>query len=412
MAKMIPVAPIPIPLLKALSAPFLRFSSNAGKMFPTLSYSLKQAELGLNEKEYVAIIYFLVIAYSLILGITTTLLLSRMTEDFLVLGAGTGLFVGAMVFVQLIMYPQLLLRKRVRTVEKNLVFALRAILVQIKSGVSLFDSMTMVARGDYGAISTEFQKAIDEINTGTPEQEALEALGERNPSPYLRKAIWQIVNGMNAGADISDVLGETVRSMIREQNLAITKYGSQLRVLSLMYMMIGVIMPALGVTLLIILFTFPMVGDAIQNMPVLNTASDFIQGILPAETYAEGDYISGLGGKQHYSGEVLSLRVEELEGKRGVFALVDSKENILKIESVYGAGSNLRDYYTTSTGTTLFGESLKIKFIGKNIFGQDVVEVTRLEPTHLVFWALLAMVAVMQFMYIGIIKSRRPSIIG
>lgn len=412
MPRMIPVAPVPIPMLKALSAPFLRFSANAGKMFPTLNYSLKQAEFNLNDKEYVAIIYFLVIAYTLLVGIITTVLLSKMTENFLLFGAVTGLFVGMMVFIQLIMYPQLLMRKRVKAVEKNLVFALRAILVQIKSGVSLFDSMNMVARGEYGEISEEFQKAIDEINTGTPEQEALEEMGERNPSPYLRKALWQIVNGMNAGADISDVLGETVRSMIREQNLAINKYGSQLRVLSLMYMMIGVIMPALGVTLLIILFTFPMVGEAIQKMPALTTASDFLQAILPAETYAEGDYIGGLGGKQQFSGETLRLKVDELEGKKGVFSLVDPGGKVLQIESVYGAGSNLREYYTTSTGTTLFGESLKIKYIGKNIFGQEVVEVTRLEPTHLVFWALLAMVAVMEFMYIGIIKSRRPSIIG
>jgi len=417
MAKIIPFAPVPMPILRAITAPLMRFSVNTGKVFPNLGFTLKQAEMGLDEREYGAIMIFLVLFYMIFFGGLITLVLSKMTEHYLAMGLGIGLFMGGMMFVQAIMYPALIVRKKVRNVEKNLVFALRAILVQIKSGVSLFDSMTMVSRGSYGAISEEFQKAIDSINTGTPEQEALETMSEKNPSHFMRKSIWQIVNGMNAGADISMVLGETVSSMIREQKIAINKYGAQLRVLSLMYMMIGVIMPTLGVTLLIILFTFPMVGDAIEKQPALNTTAELLQAVVPGETYGEGDLILSLSGKRQLSGKNIGLRVKSLEGKNSVLELVEFLEGqeepkVVETQSVYGAGSNLRDYFLTAENTTKFGESLKVKSIGKNLFGQNQLEVTRLEPTHLVFWGLLGLVAVMQFMYIGIIKSRRPNIIG
>ncbi len=412
MPKVIPFAPMPFPVLKAIARPFVRFSVGTEKMFPGLKYKLQQSELGINTREYGAIMIFLVLFYTIFFGALVTLLLSKMTKDYLFLGAGVGLILGLLMFVQVVMYPEMLVRKKVRSVEKNLVFALRAILVQLKSGVSLFDSMTMVARGNYGKVSQEFRKAVDDMNTGTPEQEALEAMSERNPSPYLRKAIWQIVNGMNAGADVSNILGETVRSMIREQRLAINKYGSQLRVLSLMYMMVGVIMPALGVTLLIILFTFPMVGEAIGKSPALNDVGGIIQGVIPGESYAEGDYIGNLYGKQTYSGQALRIKVVSIEGKKGTFSLEGEDGEAIKTESVYGSGSNLRDYFTSSERRTLFGESLLIKGYGTNIFGKEQVEVTRFEPTHLIFWGLLGLVAVMQFMYIGIVKSRRPSIIG
>jgi len=237
-------------------------------------------------------------------------------------------------------------------------------------------------------------------------------MSDRNPSRYLRKALWQIVNGMNAGADTSNVLQETVKSMIREQKLAITSYGSQLRILSLMYMMIGVIMPALGVTLLIILFTFPMVGEAVAEMPILKDGAAILQNTLPGETYVKGDYITGIGGVQEYSGKSLAIRVESIDGKKAVFALLDEENKVIRTESVYGGGSDLQSYFITEGGRGMFAEKLKIKSIGPNLFGQGQVELTRLEPTHLVFWALLAMVAVMEFMYIGIIKARRPSIIG
>jgi flagellar protein FlaJ len=413
MAKMIPVAPLPLPLLKSMSRPFLRMASNTGKMFPQLGFQLRQTGLDVNENEYGAIMIFLVIFYTLFFSLLLTLLLSKVMPDkSLVVGIGLGLFMGAMVFVQVIMYPALQVKKKVNAVEKNLVFALRAILVQIKSGVSLFDSMAMVARGNYEAISDEFQKAIDEINTGTPEQAAIERMSENNPSPFLRKSLWQIVNGMNAGADISDVLGETVSSMIREQKIAINKYGSQLRVLSLMYMMIGVIMPALGVTLLIILFTFPMVGEAVAKQPALNDVTTILQNVLPGEAYMQGDYITGLAGMQDYTGGELKIRVESIEGEKALFVLMKEDDSIIGGRTVYNTNANLRDEFKTGDGRKLFGESLKIKSIGKNIFGQEQVEITRLEPTQLIFWGLIGLVAVMEFMYIGIIKSRRPSIIG
>ncbi len=413
MAKIIPIAPIPLPILNAISKPFQRFSANIGKMFPNLKFQLRQAEIGLNEKEYGAIMIFLIIFYTIFFGGLLSLVLGKMMpENGITLGIGLGLFMGAMVLVQVIMYPTLIVRNKVNNVEKNLVFALRAILVQLKSGISLFESMTMVARGDYGLISEEFQKAVDEINTGTPEQEALERMSKNNPSPFLRKSLWQIVNGMNAGADISDILAETVSSMLREQKIAINKYGAQLRVLSLMYMMIGVIMPALGVTLLIILFTFPMVGDAIARQPQLNDITAILQDVIPGETYMQGNYITNLGGKQDYSGEELKIKVEKIEGKSALLILMSKDGKTIEGKTVYDIELNLRDEFKSSNDITLFGESLKVKSIGKNLFGEDQIEITRIEPTHLIFWGLLGLVAVMEFMYIGIIKSRRPSIIG
>ena len=413
MAKMIPIAPIPIPVLVAISSPFMRFTANIGKIFPKLKFELIKSELGVNEKEYGAMMLFLILFYTIFFGALLTLLLSKMMpENGVLLGIGLGLFMGVMVFVQVIMYPTMIVRKKVNSIEKNLVFALRAILVQLKSGIALFDSMTMVARGDYGTISQEFQKAVDEINTGTPEQEALERMSENNPSPFLRKSLWQIVNGMNAGADISDILAETVKSMLREQKIAINKYGAQLKVLSLMYMMIGVIMPALGVTLLIILFTFPMVGDAVAKQPALNDIAVILQDVLPGETYTQGEYITGLGGKQDYSGEELKIEVEKIDGKSALVMLMTEDNEIIEGRTVYDVESNLRDEFSTEEGISLFGESLKVKSIGPNLFGQEQIEITRIESSQLVFWGLLGLVAVMEFMYIGIIKSRRPSIIG
>ena len=81
MPKVIPFAPMPLPILKAMSSPFMRFSSNTGRIFPHLGHTLKQAELGMNEREYGAIMIFLVLFYAVFFGGLMTLLLSKMTEN-------------------------------------------------------------------------------------------------------------------------------------------------------------------------------------------------------------------------------------------------------------------------------------------------------------------------------------------
>jgi len=245
--------------LKTVSAPFVRYSAIFHKMFPNFGKSLRQAEIEADEREYAAIIMFLTLFYFLFFTFLLTLILSRFTPHFFVLGPTIGFVMAFLMFIQAVMYPKLIIRKKVRGIERNLVYALRTIMIQIKSGVSLFDSMGVIARGKYESLSDEFRKAVEAINTGTPEEEALEEMAERNPSRFLRKVIWQVVNGLKAGADVSSVLSETVSSMIREQKIAITKFGAQLRILSLMYMMIGVIIPALGLTFLIVLGSFPQI---------------------------------------------------------------------------------------------------------------------------------------------------------
>ncbi|MDD5148593.1 MAG: type II secretion system F family protein [Candidatus ainarchaeum sp.] len=246
---------IPMPLLRKLSAPLMPMAWRFRGIFPGLELSLEQAEIAIPAREYFGMMLFLAIFYFAWLGTLLSIVLSKVLQNYLLLGFTIGAVVGLSVFIQFSVYPTMLIRKRQRELEKNLVFSMRTMLIEIKSGVSLFDAMSMVAKSNYGELSRQFSKVVDEINTGSMYDEALQKLATKNPSPYFRKAIWQIVNGMKAGGDVSDIIKETVKSVSRDQRIAITKYSSQLRFLTLMYMMIGVIMPALGLTFLIVIST-------------------------------------------------------------------------------------------------------------------------------------------------------------
>lgn len=256
----IPFAPLPFPLLKSISRKFMGIGARLNKAFPYMRIELRQAEIEISGEEYGSII-FTVTAFWF-LACTAVLYLIALKFDpgkAIIIAPTIGGILSLLIFVQLTMFPKMKVRKKVREVERNLIFALRTILIEVKSGVSLFDAINMVAVGNYGEVSREFKKAIDEIDTGTIEETALEELAANNPSLFFRRAVWQIVNGLKAGADISQIMTALVDALAKEQRNQIREYGGSLRILSLMYMMLGVIVPALGFTFLIILASFPQI---------------------------------------------------------------------------------------------------------------------------------------------------------
>jgi len=128
--------------------------------------------------------------------------------------------------------------------------------VQLTAGVTFFNALKNIARSNYGIISEEFQKAINSMESGTPAIEALERVSRDNPSIFFRRAIWQIITGMQVGADISQVLKEIVKSLIQEQLTEIQAYGGKLSPYSMFYMIVAIIFPALGITFVLVLSTF------------------------------------------------------------------------------------------------------------------------------------------------------------
>lgn len=253
---------VPFPLEKTLKfAKKLRLFSIAiriKKFFPFLKSSLFEASLSFDENEYLSIAlftsFFWFIFLSSILGLIAFIILPPKNFIFIIILSSFS--ISFLSFIYVVLYPKLLCIRRIKDLEKNLLFALRHLLIQVSSGVTLFDAMVSVSKAGYGLVSEEFNECVRKISTGTPDVEALEEIGRRNPSLYFRRALWQIANAIRTGADIADTLNNIVRNLAEEQRVMIRRYGSQLNPLAFLYMMFGVIIPSLGITLMIILSSF------------------------------------------------------------------------------------------------------------------------------------------------------------
>ncbi|MEO0282059.1 MAG: type II secretion system F family protein [candidate division WOR-3 bacterium] len=250
----IPFLPMPIEAAKRVAKPFYGISKKISKLFPVLGIQLERCEIKVDPNEYISVamfasvFWFILTFASFFVIIQTTGITPNMGVVLMV-----SMFISFSSFLYIIMYPNLLVNKKVREIDKQILYALRHLQIQIKSGVTLFDSLVSVANANYGAVSEEFKKAIKKISTGTPEIESLEDLAVKNPSLYFRRVIWQITNSIRSGADLGQTLDAMVASLSNEEKIAIRKYGSQLNPFAMMYMMTAVIIPNLGITFMLII---------------------------------------------------------------------------------------------------------------------------------------------------------------
>ncbi len=253
--KRIPLVPVPLEKALQISKKFRWVSQPLARIFPGLKRDLYQSEIDIKPIDYVGIAVFSSLFYSVLMGGLVTLISLIVRNAFDPLGIFIGMIFLFISFYFIILYPKVIIRRRTKQLEKNLLFALRHILIEVKSGIPLFDSLVGVSTG-YGELSKEFMKIVKEINAGKSQIEALNMASERNPSLYFRRALWQIVNAIKAGSDIADTLEVITDNLAEEQLNQIKSYGQELNPWTMLYMIIGVIAPSLGITFLIILSSF------------------------------------------------------------------------------------------------------------------------------------------------------------
>lgn len=238
-------------ILKRKSKPFVKFTRL--KKTKLSNYLLHSGEK-IDRRQYLSIAYrsFLLNILTFAVVFTSALGIMR-ASNFYFYGLGSAFLVSFLVLFNQLNYPRLFSLNKQRDIEKNLISVLQDMTVQLNSGVPMFRIIVNIAESKYGEVSVEFHKIAKEINAGVSQIEAIEKYGKLNSSPYFRRILWQLSNGMRSGSDMSIVMQEAISSLTEEQEIQIQGYGSKLNPLIMFYMLMAVILPSLGVTFLIII---------------------------------------------------------------------------------------------------------------------------------------------------------------
>jgi flagellar protein FlaJ len=195
--------------------------------------------------------------WGILSGIMYAIFMYLQIKETLMMSLIVGLALSILMFLRIVLGLQITVNKKIHSIDSNLIFGLKMMLVEINAGVSLFDSIVMVASYKLGDFSSVFKEIAKRLNAGEKEEEVLKDVAAKNPSPFLKKILWQIVSGLKVGSPLARVIQESLDAVEREQKNEIVEYGSSLRVLTLVFMMLGVIIPSMGIAFLVVINSLP-----------------------------------------------------------------------------------------------------------------------------------------------------------
>lgn len=250
-----PFSILPPPLVDRLAKKAIGLGNTIYTFYPGIKLQLLQAENDTPPRQYAAAA--LVIAAGNFIALFALLAaVGAMTRSSMfTLALGIAAVVAVASFYTVLFYPGVLAKKKTRAVEANLIPALRQLLIELKSGVPLFNAMSSVSSG-YGGVSLEFRQIVKQINGGVADTDALNDAAKRNQSFQFRRAIWQISNALKVGSDVGTALEGLIADLTQERVAEIRRYGQELSPWTMIYMLAAVVLPSLGITFAIVIMSF------------------------------------------------------------------------------------------------------------------------------------------------------------
>ncbi len=230
------------------------FKSIAGAM-PNLKQQLRQAGLAYEPEDFVKRSFL----SSLMLSFGVCILfLGGMFKVFdipIIIAFATFPFMLFVLFSYFLKAASVAIKRKGDDVNKEIVFATRFLIIEVESGVPIYEAFVNITEV-YPAVGQYFKIIVESVNMGTSMEDAINETIEISPCSNLRKVLWQILNTISTGSDMSRPLNAVLGQIMKDQQIELQEYGRKLNPMAMFYMMVAVILPSLGTTMLIIFSTF------------------------------------------------------------------------------------------------------------------------------------------------------------
>ncbi|MFP4567580.1 MAG: type II secretion system F family protein [Candidatus Woesearchaeota archaeon] len=163
-----------------------------------------------------------------------------------------------------------------KDIDREIIYAGRFLIIEIESGVPLYDAIYNIEK-NYRIIGAYFGDIVNKVYLGTSLEDAINETMLITPSNNLRKILWQMLNSIKTGGDVATSLNSVIDQIMKEQKISVQDYGKKLNPLAMFYMMVAIIVPSLGVTMLVVLATFLGLQIGLPILLVIACLLGFVQ---------------------------------------------------------------------------------------------------------------------------------------
>ncbi len=262
--KRIPLMLFPLSSAQTLGPRFRGVGVKLVSFYPSVRYDLVNIGIRIKAEYYGAIAFFSAAVWALLISLFVGLLLSVSASTpaaLKLLFPILAFFVVLLFFLVLhLAYPRMIGKGMAAKIDKELIFAMRDMLIQISSGIPLFTVIENIGNSSYENISEEFRIVSRKVKGGSPLLQELENMAIRTQSEYLKKITWQLVTAIRSGANLTTTLRSIVKLLVDYQFSLSKSFNAELNFIILIYLMAAAVLPTIGTTVLVIFSVFGLLG--------------------------------------------------------------------------------------------------------------------------------------------------------
>lgn len=176
---------------------------------------------------------------------------------------GMFLTITAMIYVFIFTYPKIKQERNYSDINQELPYALRQMGIELKSGKGLHDAFITIKNANYGSLSWEFSRVLEEIKYGRSTEESLLDMGDRVKSEGLTRAIQQIIGTLRVGGNLANNLEIIAKDISFDMQIKLKEYSQRLNSFILIYTFIAILAPV--VSLIMLMAGSTVMGDIISS---------------------------------------------------------------------------------------------------------------------------------------------------
>lgn len=185
-----------------------------------------------------------------------------------------GMEMGTILFIIIILslatiirYPQLKRKRQYNDLNLELPYALRHMGTELKSGKGLYDTLTTISNSNYGSLSKEYKRVLEEIKYGTSNEKALQNMVERVNSEGLKRTTQQIITTLKIGGNLASSLNIIAEDITFDMQIKLKEYSQKLNGFILIYTFIAILEPV--ILLIMLMAASTVMGDIVPGSLIL-----------------------------------------------------------------------------------------------------------------------------------------------
>lgn len=168
-----------------------------------------------------------------------------------------------MAYVFVIHYPDMKEKRNYSDLNQELPYALRHMGIELKSGKGLHDAILTIRNADYGSLSREFTRVLEEIKFGRSTEDSLLEMSHRVKSEGLSRAIHQIIGTLRVGGNLANSLEIIAQDISFDMQIKLKEYSQKLNSFILIYTFLVILAPV--ISLIMLMAGSTVIGDVVSS---------------------------------------------------------------------------------------------------------------------------------------------------